>query len=101
MTDRFFGQPIRVTTGGDVKQPETFWLNDQEHRVAQLLAMWSDYGFGKVKVKRPKWFMRHHRTYYYCNVLVRSADSVNHLQREGLDKTIPAMLCAPHLYRMR
>ena len=72
MTDRFFGESVRVVTGGELKQPETFWIGEKEHKVSQVIAMWSDYGFGKVHVRRPRWFMRHHRTYY--RVLTISGD---------------------------
>ena len=64
MTDRFFGETIRVETGGELKEPRVFWIGDEQHTVAKVLAMWQDAGFGKVQVRRPRWFMRHHRTYY-------------------------------------
>ena len=73
MTDRFFGESIRVVTGGELKQPETFWIGELEHTVSKVVAMWSDYGFGKVHVRTPRWFMRHHRTYY--RVLTTSGEA--------------------------
>jgi hypothetical protein len=56
--------PIQVETGGDLREPRTFTLAKQTFTIARVLAVWHDYGFGKVAPKRPRWFMRHHRTYY-------------------------------------
>lgn len=64
MTDRFFGESIWVATDGELKEPQTFWLGERECAVDKVLASWPDWGFGKVHVRKPRWNMRHHRTYY-------------------------------------
>jgi hypothetical protein len=64
MVPRFFGQPIDVTTSGDVKVPVAFHLGDHDYVVAEIIETWQDYGFGKNPLRRKRWWQRHHRNYY-------------------------------------
>ena len=83
MTDRFFGEAIRVVTGGELHEPQSFWLGDKEYTVEKVLASWSDYGFGKVHPRKPRWFMRHHRTYF--RVLTASGESFEMYYDRGVN----------------
>ncbi|MFA5309210.1 MAG: DUF6504 family protein [Dehalococcoidales bacterium] len=61
MPERYFGQPLEVTTGGDVKTPVAFKLDGRDYTVAEVLESWPDYGFGRSTTSRT-WRERHHRT---------------------------------------
>lgn len=62
--ERFFGKPVKVTVGGTLRQPQSFTLAQREYTVVEVLAVWADSGFGKLPLKRRRWWMRHHRTCY-------------------------------------
>jgi len=64
MAPQFFGREIEVTTSGEVKVPASFRLDDREYVISEIMAAWPDHGFGQSPVRRPKWWMRHHRNYY-------------------------------------
>jgi hypothetical protein len=64
MPEPFFGREIKVVVGGELREPLSFRLGDKEYQIAEVVAMWQDYGFGKVHPRRPKWWQRHHRSYY-------------------------------------
>jgi hypothetical protein len=64
MPEYFFGRQIEVTTGGDVKQPVSFRLDDREYVITEILESWPDHGFGKSSAGRKRWWQRHHRNYY-------------------------------------
>lgn len=61
---QFLGKKISVTTGGEVKVPVSFRLDDREYAIVSILESWHDYGFGKSFTGRKRWWHRHHRTYY-------------------------------------
>jgi hypothetical protein len=69
MPERYFGQQIEVTTGGDVKTPVSFTLDGREYIIAEVLESWPDYGFGRSETSRT-WRTRHHRNYFH----VKTAD---------------------------
>ena len=64
MPPQFFGQEIEVTLAGEVKTPVSFRLGDRKYDIAEVLEQWHDRGFGKSPAARPRWWQRHHRTYY-------------------------------------
>ena len=64
MPELFFGRQIEITTGGDVKVPLSFRLENREYIIAEILESWPDYGFGKNSSGRKRWWQRHHRNYY-------------------------------------
>ena len=64
MPPQFFGQEIEVTTAGEVKVPVSFRLGDRTYEIAEILEQWHDRGYGKSAAPRPRWWQRHHRTYY-------------------------------------
>ena len=64
MPERYFGRQIEVTTGGGVKVPVSFRLDDREYVIAEVLESWPDHGFGKSSAGRNRWWQRHHRNYY-------------------------------------
>jgi hypothetical protein len=61
---QFFSRRISVITGGEVKVPVSFRLDDREYTIAHILESWHDYGFGRSFTGRKRWWQRHHRTYY-------------------------------------
>ena len=61
---KFIGKEIEVTTGGEVKAPVSFRLEDRQYIIAEILEQWPDYGYGKQPPKRKKWYHRRHRNYY-------------------------------------
>ncbi|MBI4337067.1 MAG: hypothetical protein HY683_04470 [Chloroflexi bacterium] len=61
---RFLGQEVEVTAGGLLSEPLAFRLKGREHRVAQVLATWADYGYPSERLSYRRWWMRRHRTYY-------------------------------------
>jgi hypothetical protein len=60
---RFIGEPIDVTTSGEVKQPQAFVWCDQQYVIVEVMQMWSDWGFAQGAPQR-NWRTRHHRNYY-------------------------------------
>ena len=64
MPEFFFGRQIEVTTGGDVKTPASFRLDNREYIITEVLESWPDYGFGKSSAGRKRWWQRHHRNYF-------------------------------------
>jgi hypothetical protein len=64
MPERFFGRQIEVATGGDVKVPVSFKLDDREYTITEILESWPDHGFGQSAAGRKRWWQRHHRNYY-------------------------------------
>lgn len=42
----------------------SFWWNSKEFQISNVIAVWSDWGFGAGAPKRKSWKMRHHRNYY-------------------------------------
>ena len=64
MPERFFGRQIEVTTGGNIKTPVSFRLDDREYIISEILESWPDYGFGRSAAGRKRWWQRHHRNYY-------------------------------------
>jgi hypothetical protein len=64
MSSKFIGKDIEVTTGGDIKVPVSFRLNNRDYIIADILEQWPDYGYGKQPPKRKKWYHRRHRNYY-------------------------------------
>ena len=70
MSERFFGRQIEVTTGGDIKTPVSFRLDDRDYVIKEIMESWPDHGFGNIPPQRKRWYHRHHRNYYR----VRTAD---------------------------
>ena len=64
MPQYFFGRQIEVTTGGDVRVPVSFRLDEYEYVIAEILESWPDHGFGKSSAGRKRWWQRHHRNYF-------------------------------------
>ncbi len=64
MPERFLARRIEVTTGGDIKVPTSFKLDDREYKIAEVLESWPDHGFGRSSVGRKRWWQRHHRSYF-------------------------------------
>jgi hypothetical protein len=64
MPEFFFGRQIEVTTGGDVKVPVSFRLDNREYNISEIMESWPDHGFGKSSAGRKRWWQRHHRNYY-------------------------------------
>jgi len=64
MPERYFGRQIEVATGGDVKVPVSFRLDDRDHAIVEVVESWPDYGFGTSTTGRKSWKQRHHRNYY-------------------------------------
>jgi len=64
MSPQFSGRQIEVITGGTVKVPVSFRLDDREYVIADILEAWYDYGFGKSPLRRKSWRQRRHRNYY-------------------------------------
>lgn len=64
MIPQFFSRQIDVTTGGEVKVPVSFRLDDREYVISEIMEAWQDYGFGKSQLHRKRWWQRHHRNYY-------------------------------------
>ena len=64
MSGRFIGKEIAVTTGGEVRTPVSFRLDDKEYIIDEILEYWPDHSFGKMPQKRPRWWQRRHRNYY-------------------------------------
>ena len=60
----FIGREIEVTVEGEIKAPVAFRLGGQEHRIAEILDVWQDHGFGLAEPLRKNWRLRHHRNYY-------------------------------------
>jgi hypothetical protein len=63
MPERYFARQIEVTTGGEVKAPESFMLDGREYAVTEVVEFWPDAGFGSSETKK-SWRTRHHRSYY-------------------------------------
>ncbi len=64
-TGHFIGAEVEVTMGGGpVLMPVSFRWEGHEHRVAEVLTHWFDYGFGTDPRPNPKWWQRRHRNYY-------------------------------------
>lgn len=61
---QFLGREIKVTTGGELKEPVSFRLGDREYQVAEIVEVWHDHGFGAPSPYRKRWWQRHHRNYY-------------------------------------
>lgn len=64
MPGEFIGKEIEVVTGGDVKTPVSFRLEDREYRIVEILEYWPDHGYGPLPPKRRRWYHRRHRNYY-------------------------------------
>ena len=64
MPERYFGRQLEVATGGEVKVPVSFRLDDREYVIAEVLESWPDHGFGKSSAGRKRWWQRHHRNYF-------------------------------------
>ena len=64
MSMKFIGKDIEVTTGGDIKVPVSFRLDDCQYIIDDILEQWPDYGYGKQPPKRKRWYHRRHRNYY-------------------------------------
>jgi hypothetical protein len=64
MPERFLARRIEVTTGGDIKVPVSFKLDDREYVIAEVLESWPDHGYGNQPLKRKKWYHRRHRNYF-------------------------------------
>jgi hypothetical protein len=63
MPERFFGKEIKVTTGGEVKEPVSFTLDGKEYAVRAVLEYWPDWGFSAGETNK-NWRTRRHRSYY-------------------------------------
>ena len=61
-SSEFIGRPIEVKTTGEVRVPASFRLGHREYRVAEILEMWQDHGFGTASPRKKSWRLRHHRT---------------------------------------
>jgi hypothetical protein len=64
MPEFFFGRQIEVTTGGDVRVPISFRLDERDYVIGEILESWPDHGFGKSSAGRKRWWQRHHRNYF-------------------------------------
>ena len=63
MPERYFGRQIEVATGGDVKVPVSFRLDDRDYAIVEVLESWPDFGFSRSETSK-SWRTRHHRTYF-------------------------------------
>ena len=62
---QFFGREVEVTTGGEVKVPVSFRIDDREYVISEIIDDWQDYGFGPADARRKRrWWQRRHRNYY-------------------------------------
>ena len=61
---RFIGREVSVKTEDEKGVPVSFVLEKQEHKIAEILESWPDYGFGRKVSGQTKWWQRHHRFYY-------------------------------------
>lgn len=59
----FVGEKIAVETDGAIKQPVSFRWRGGEHRVAEVLLSWFDWGF-PAGSKQRDWKARRHRNYF-------------------------------------
>jgi hypothetical protein len=64
MVPQFFGREIKVTVSGEVKVPTSFYLDDREYVISDIIEAWPDYGFGRSPSRSRRWWQRHHRNYY-------------------------------------
>ncbi|HEX9976218.1 MAG TPA: DUF6504 family protein [Dehalococcoidales bacterium] len=64
MSPQFFSQEIDVTVSGEVKVPTGFRLADRQYVISEILEFWQDHGFGRIPLRRRKWWQRRHRNYY-------------------------------------
>ena len=71
MAQHYFGKQVQVETDGDLRAPVAFTLDGRKYTIAEVVAAWPDYGFGKNPEARPRWWQRHHRNYYR----VRTSDN--------------------------
>jgi len=60
----FIGREIEVTVEGEIKAPVAFRLGGQDYKIAEILDVWHDHGFGLAEPLRKNWRLRHHRNYY-------------------------------------
>jgi hypothetical protein len=64
MSPQFIGREIKVTVSDEVKVPTSFYLDNREFIISEIIAAWPDYGFGSNQLHHKKWWQRHHRNYY-------------------------------------
>ena len=60
----FIGREIDVITNGEIRTPVAFRLGDRDYRIAEILDIWQDHGFGLAEPLKKNWRLRHHRNYY-------------------------------------
>ena len=71
MPQQFLGKEIQVITGGEVKAPTAFTLDQRQYAIAEILREWQDHGYGPTAIgRRKRWWERRHRNYY----LVKTTD---------------------------
>jgi hypothetical protein len=63
MMPTFVGEKIAVETDGAIKQPVSFHWRGKEHRIAEVLLSWFDWGF-PAGSKQRDWKARRHRNYF-------------------------------------
>lgn len=63
MAPTFIGEPIEVTTGGHIAEPQSFVWREQAYMITHVIAAWQDWGFPAGAVQR-NWRTRRHRNYY-------------------------------------
>ncbi len=63
MSPQFFGKEIEVTVQGELRTPVSFRAGGREYLIAEIIAAWPDYGFGRGGGPH-RWWQRHHRNYY-------------------------------------
>lgn len=71
MPQQFLGKEIQVITGGEVKAPTAFTLDQRQYAIAEIVREWQDHGYGPTAIgRRKRWWERRHRNYY----LVKTTD---------------------------
>ncbi|MDP2920617.1 MAG: hypothetical protein Q8O43_10435 [Dehalococcoidia bacterium] len=64
MPPEFLGKEIQVITGGKIKVPTAFTLEDKTYTVTEVVLQWYDHGFGPSSAgRRHRWWQRRHCTY--------------------------------------
>ncbi len=84
MPAKFIGREIEVTTGGEVRVPVSFRLDDREYVITDILDAWPDYGFGRDTKRRKRWWQRHHRNYYHVRTKDGEVYEIYHDRGTGL-----------------
>ena len=87
MSPQFIGRDITVTVNGEMKTPVSFKLGKQEYTIAEIVASWPDYGFGRINPGRKRWWQRHHRNYYHVRTTEGDVYEIYHDRGVNMENT--------------